>query len=129
MEGQRQRQDVLEIVMHHAQSVAMRHAVGEQTHRDIRPDAGKPDHRPDHQQLRRFLPQRSGRHPFRPREQVHHPAEQHGFEELQPGQRQRRDAKAPGQWAIGAKQPEHAPVEPQKPHAVMPPSAARESDG
>jgi hypothetical protein len=104
MEFERQGQHVLEVAAHHHQPVAVRHAVAEQGGGHIGHDPRQPDRRPDAEQHEGLAPHHLRRQEVRLGEQVHHLAEQHRLQELEPGEGDGGGGEAHRHPAIGLQQ-------------------------
>ena len=109
VEGQRQLQDVLEIVGQHRLALAVREPVGMQRDQRAAADGEQPERRP--------RPPAAARPSWRARcrglagEHVDDAAEQHGLGELRGGQQQIGDRQHPAQPRLLAEQFENAGVE------------------
>ena len=113
VEGQRQLQDVLEIVGQHRLALAVREPVGLQRHDRAAADGEQPERHPGQQE-------RPGRVRAGDRlagEHVDDPAEQHGFRELRGGEQQIGERQQPAQPRLLAEQLENAGVEAENGHA------------
>ena len=118
VERQRQRQHVAEIAVHDGEAVAVRHALGVQRDGDVGRDA-----RPRRRRTRcrsscaACGPERVGRQLVRLGQHADDAAEQHGIEELQPGDDQVGDAQHDRQPLVAAERRQHAAVDLEEAHA------------
>ena len=113
VEGQRQLQDVLEIVGQDRLALAVREPVGLQGHERAARNGEEPERDPGRQE-------RPGRVRAGHRlagENVDDPAEQHGFGELRARQQEIGDREQPAQSRLLAEQLENAGVETEYGHA------------
>ncbi|MGY3471082.1 hypothetical protein ACVW0I_007953 [Bradyrhizobium sp. LM6.11] len=114
MEGQRQLQDVLEIVGQHRLALAVREPVGLQGHERAAGDGEQPECHPGHQKRPGRV--RSGNRLAG--EHVDDPAEQHGFCELRGGKQEIGKRQQPAEPCFLAEQFENAGVETEDGHAI-----------
>ncbi|MGY4329319.1 hypothetical protein ACVWWG_003736 [Bradyrhizobium sp. LB7.2] len=114
MEGQRQLQDVLEIVGQHRLALAVREPVGLQGHERAAGDGEQPECHPGHQKRPGRI--RSGNRLAG--EHVDDPAEQHGFCELRGGKQEIGKRQQPAEPCFLAEQFENAGVETEDGHAI-----------
>ena len=116
MVGQRQLQDVLEIVAQHRLPAPVRQAIGVQGDGHAAGDGEEPESRPGDEQRherrhRRFDPLGLGAH-----QRVDDPAEQDRLAELGGRERHIGAGQEPSQAGLGTEQPEHAAVDAKEVH-------------